>query len=343
MNIRRALVLLGLLGLGYLLASNLGGVNTFWDALRQMRWYLIPLLIVTQIASYWTNAGFYRAFFRMTERSVDYRKLYEVSLAINFATTVIPAGTVAGTTFLASAVHDEVPPGQATLSQIARYIFTFMSYFVVMATGFIWLFFGGNIGRISVRFTIFVMLGVLVGFIILILVFSERRRLEATLHPVIYGVNKLGRTIMRRPVNRPLVSVNRLSTFLDEFYEAYEELSHHRRYRLQLFWWTLGCNIFEVMSVYAVFIGFGHWVNPGIVIAGYTFAIIASSVGFLTNGIGIYEAGMIGTFTALGEPFGLAFTVVIVYRALSMILFLPPGFVYYRKYIKLVVPTKATA
>jgi uncharacterized protein (TIRG00374 family) len=343
MKTRRVLIALGLIGLGVIILTNLGQLDKLWDALSSVSWTVVPLLIVTQLLSYWANAAFYQAFFRMTNREVSFRKLFEVSLAINFANQAIPAGGAAGVTYLTQALHGEVPAGQATLSQLGRYIFTFLSYFAVMALGFILLFFGGNIRQISVRFTILIMLLLLVGSLFLMIFIADRQRLERLLNPCIRLTNRFGHTILRRPIHQPLLSPSGVNQFLDEFYEAYHELATHRKYRLQLLKWGLAGNIFEVMSVYVVFIAFGHWVNAGVVIAGYTFAIIASVAGFLTNGVGVYEAGMIGAFTALGQPFSLAFAVVIVYRALSMILFLPPGLYYYRQHLEQASSDVATA
>lgn len=232
MKLRRLLIILGLLGLGVIIATNLGGVGKLTAAFRGVHWYVVALVVVMQLLSYWANAGFYQSFFRLTGREVDFRKLVEISLAINFANQAIPAGGVAGTTFLAEAVREEVPAGQATLSQIGRYIFTFLSYFAVLAIGFILLFFGGNIGRISVRFIILVMLILLVGAMVLILVFAERRRLEATIAPVVRFLNWFGRSIIRR--DHDIVGRDSLERFLDEFYDAYHELARHRRNRLML-------------------------------------------------------------------------------------------------------------
>jgi uncharacterized membrane protein YbhN (UPF0104 family) len=101
-----------------------------------------------------------------------------------------------------------------------------------------------------------------------------------------------------------------------------------------------------VVTIYVVFIGFGQWANPGSVVVGYTFAIIASMSALVVGGLGAYEAGMIGTFTALGMPFALAFAVVIVYRVLNLGIFLPLSFIYYRKHLGNavnLVPTVASA
>ena len=332
MNVRRLLTLLGLIGLMVLVISTFGQYGALLSALTHVRWYTVPLLIIMQLGSYWANAGLYQTFFRMSGHEVHFRRLFEVSLAINFANQVIPSGGVAGTTFLAESVHDQVPVGEAALSQLSRYAFTLLAYIIVLAAGFIWLFFGGNISRISVRLTVLVLLIILAAAGALIMVINQRRLVEAALKPVVRGINWL--VGLFRHQRGPLLKPTQITQFLDEFYTTYQLLAHHRSYRLKLLAWSLAYNVFEVATVYVVFLGFGNWINPGVVIAGYTIANITSLAGVLTNGLGAYEAGMIGTFTALGQPLATAIAIVLVYRALSLILFLPPGAVYYRKYLR---------
>jgi uncharacterized protein (TIRG00374 family) len=333
MKLSRFLLLAGLLGVGILLLANLGDLSKFLLALRHFHWYVIVLFVVVQLGSYYCNARYYRAFFAISEHTVELRRLYEVSLAINFANQVVPSGGVAGTTYLTEAVKDEVPAGMATLAQLGRYIFTFLSYFIVLAVGFLIFFLSddSDLNKVSVRFIIILMLAVLAVGLILLMVFAERSRLEATLRPITRLVNIFGRRILRR--SKPIIKPHWADQFLDEFYRGYHLVLGHKGRWPTLLGWSLAYNIAEVATIYVVFLGLGQWVNPGIVITAYTLAIIASFAGFLTGGIGVYELGMIGTFTALGIPFAMAFTVVLVYRVLSMVLFLPPGFYFYRRHL----------
>ena len=337
--LRRILIWVALIGLGIALITNIGGIEKFWHALHQIHWYLIPLLIGIQLISYYCNARFYQQFFAGSHRHVEVRKLYELSLAINFANQVIPAGGVAGTTYLVQSLKAEVPGGTVTLAQLARYAFTFLSYFVILGFGFVLLFLSGDLNKVSVRIMLLVMLGVLAVGTIGLVILSERRRLERILAPILHLGDGIKHRVFRN--TKPLVAPDRLSGFLDELYEGYDALTHQRRHRHLLFGWALGGNVAEVLTLYAVFVGFATFPNLGTVIAGYTLAIMASILGVFTGGVGVYEFGMIGTLSALGIPFALAFTVVIVYRGLSMLIFLPPGFFYYRKYLKLL--DKSTA
>ncbi len=331
MQLRQYLTILGLLGIGLLIVTNLGELGSFWSAFTRVRWYVVPLVVGVQLASYYYNAGYYQAFFRMNDAQISFRKLFKVALAINFANQAIPAGGVAGATYLSQAVRGQVSPGNAALAQLGRYAFTFISYFLVLALGFILLFSTSDIDKISARFIMLLMLIILAIGLILIMIFSERRRFEQFLSPIVRTINRFGRVILRR--HHPVIAPVLLAHFLDEFYHAYNQLLGHKKSWWSLFWWSFGGNIAEVLTVYVVFVSFGQWLNPGIVITAYTLAIMASVLGIFTNGIGVYEAGMVGALAALGVPFTLSLAVVIVYRGLSLLLFLPPGLRYYHKYL----------
>ncbi|MFH5905905.1 lysylphosphatidylglycerol synthase domain-containing protein, partial [Clostridium perfringens] len=95
--LRSFLVVIGLIGFGLAIIGAFGNFDKLVSALKAMDWFLIPLLILAQIGSYYANARFYHAFFRISGHNVRVRKLFEISLAINFANNAIPAGGVAGT------------------------------------------------------------------------------------------------------------------------------------------------------------------------------------------------------------------------------------------------------
>ena len=103
---------------------------------------------------------------------------------------------------------------------------------------------------------------------------------------------------------------------------------------LRPFCWSIIYILVEMLTVYVAFLALGKLVNPGIVIMGYLLANIASTLGGTFFSTGVYELGMLGTFVAFQIPFALALSVTLVYRVLNLIIGLPPGFIYYRKYLK---------
>ena len=329
MNIRRFLLLIGLIGLGLFLVANLGGLGQFLHNLSQVRWYLIPLIILIQLGSYYSNARFYNSFFSLSGHNVPIIRLMKVALAINFTNQVIPAGGVAGTTYLSRTLSDTVPPGKSTLSQLGRYICSVITNFPLLALGVLIIFFSGSISHISVRFVIFVVTIIVIAGVAGISYLSERSRMRKIVGPVIRTYNRIGSYFFRshfKPLTSPQVG-----GFFDEFYAGYRDIMRKKRNWVKLFGWAIAGNIAEMATIYATFVGFGVWPNVGVVILAYQIAIAASLVGPFTSGAGALEFGMVGGFTALGVPFALSFAVVIVYRFLNMILFLPPGFYFYRK------------
>jgi uncharacterized protein (TIRG00374 family) len=333
MKLRRFLIILGALGIMAIILTTLGHPAKFIAAFRQVKWYVVPLVFLVQLSSYFCNSRYYQTFFRVFGNEVPLRSLYEISLGINFANQAIPSGGVSGTAFLAeSAKPFGVPSGRATLAQLGRYCFTFLSFFAVMAFGFVMLFFGDDQNKISVRIVLFLMIILLTLGLILLTIFAERRRMEKFLSPIIKFINHMGYKFFRQ--TGPVVKPESYAEFLDDFYHGYHELLAKKRHWPAMLGWTLGGNLAEVATVYGVFLCFGLIINPGIVITGYALAIMAGAGAFLTSGLGIYEAGMIGTFSALGIPFALSIAVVLVYRIVNMGIFLPIGLFFYRKYLK---------
>lgn len=334
MKLRRLLILLGFVGIVIAIISSVGDPHKLIHAFTKVQWYVVPLLIGIQIISYYCNAKYYQVFYAIANHKVKLSHLYQASLGIQFANMAVPSGGVAGTAYLAEVLKPYgVPTAKSTLAQVGSYIFSFLSYFVVLGFGFLMLFFAGNLNKVSVRLVVLLMIIILIVGMVLLALFSEQSRFQAVLTPFVRFVNRFGRVILRR--KKPLVNRDNLSDFLSEFYHGYHEIMSHKGKWPSLFWWSLGGNIAEVSTIYAVFVSFGWWVNPGVVITGYTLAIIASIGGLIINGLGVYEAGMIGTFAALGIPFAVAFAVVIVYRVLNMAIFLPVGFYFYKRQLEI--------
>lgn len=333
MNMRRLLIVAGLIGLVIIVLATLGDSSKIAEAFEQVHWYVFPLIVVVQIADYYTNARYYQAFFKMSGYDIPLRWFYETSLAINFANQALPSGGISGTTYLAQTLKPYgVPSARSTLAQVSRYVFTFVSFFLVLALGFLLLFLGGSISRISVRLIVLLLIIVLTAGALGLVLLLDRARLELLTSPVIRAVNAFWRRVTRR--HKPLISKARIDGFLDEFYAGTKDTFTRPHVWPPLFGWALASNFTELATLYAVFIGFGLWPNPGIVIAGYTLAILASMTGILIGGLAVYEAGMIGTFVALGLPFALTFAIVTVYRLTSMAIFLPTGFYFYRRQLK---------
>lgn len=324
---RRFMTWLGLGALVILVLLNYDQLGDFWRSLHEARWWVLFGVVLVQIFSYWTNAKFYQSFFRIFNHEISFRRLYEVSLAINFVNHVFPTGGLSGASFLSSHLSNDVPIGQSTLAQLIKYFFTVISFLAVLTFGFVILFLGGGLNQLSVRLTLMLSLVIIVSGLLLLALLADRSKLEWLLRLGQRFINGFGRIVLRR--HHLLLPEAKAQRFFNEFYQGYQLLAEQRgHWRMPLLYSLLG-NIAEVLTIYVVFLAFDNPVSVGVVIVAYALANILSLLGIF----GLFEATMVGAFVALGLPFSLSFSVVIVYRILNIGLFLPPGFYFYHRQI----------
>lgn len=319
----------GFIALGALIIFSRGRIRQVISLLGQVRWYVLILFVAIQLASYWFNAKYYQSFFAIFKHHVPTKVLYTSSLVVNFVNQAFPSGGISGTSYLTNTLKNYVPMGKTTLAQLMNYLFTVVSFLVVLILGFFLLFLTGKLQQASVRVILLLVLIIVVFCIVMLVLIADRDRVEAIVRRVRQSVDSFGKRVLRR--RSPFVTDTQLERFLNEFYHGYDTLAEEKGHWRKPFLYSLGYNVAEVATVYAVFLAFGHLVNPGAVIAAYTLANLVSLVAVFTNGAGAFEATMIGTLVALGVPFNISLPVVLVYRVLNFAVFLPIGYYYYRK------------
>ncbi|HET7630254.1 MAG TPA: lysylphosphatidylglycerol synthase transmembrane domain-containing protein, partial [Candidatus Saccharimonadales bacterium] len=100
------------------------------------------------------------------------------------------------------------------------------------------------------------------------------------------------------------------------------------------FWWAFVYNLTEVLVIYVVYIAFGEWVNLGAIILAYAVANFAGLVSVLPGGVGIYEGLMTAVLATAGVRPALSLPVTVMYRVLSTLVQVPPGYLLYHRAIK---------
>jgi len=329
MKMRSLLQTVGFISLAALIVFSRGRIRQIIPLLGHIRWYFFVVFILVQLGSYWFNAKYYQSFFAIFKHQVPTKLLYACSLAVNFVNQAFPSGGISGTSYLTTTLKDYVPMGKTTLAQLMNYLFTVVAFLVVLTLGFFLLFLTGRLQQASVRIIMLLILAIVVFCIVVLVIISDRNRVEGIIKRLNGILNNFSRKVLHR--RSPFVTEAQLNRFIEEFYHGYDAFTEEKGHWRLPFIYSLGYNVTEVATVYVVFLAFGHVVNPGSVIAAYTLANLFSLVSVFTNGAGVYEATMIGSLVALGIPFNVSFPVVLVYRVLNFGIFLPVGYVAYRK------------
>ncbi len=316
--------MLGLIGLAIVVFASRHDLRRFWSLLGQLRWYIIAVLLVVQIGSYWLNALYYRAILRVFSYDLGTIRLFEGALATNFVNYVLPSAGLAGAGFLSQVLSPEVPRGVSVLVQLMRYALSALSVLLMMPVGLGLLYgFGIEHKHSIVGITEGSALAITIGAFALVALIQRENMLRRVVAWLLRRFERIIKPAKKESVWR----------FIDQFYHAYHTMVANKKKMVAPFVWSILYIAVELTTPYMVFLAFGNVLNPGIVVIAYLFANIASIFGGVFFSTGVFELGMAGTLVALGVDFTLAFAVTTVYRVVNLLIGLPPGFFYYRKYL----------
>ncbi|HUD07800.1 MAG TPA: lysylphosphatidylglycerol synthase transmembrane domain-containing protein [Candidatus Saccharimonadales bacterium] len=322
-KLRTALTLLGIIGLAIVLLLNRHQLASCWHLLKNLRWYIVAIIVIVQVASYWVNALYYRSILRIFSYDVGLVRLFKGALATNFVNYILPSVGLAGAGYLSQVLSPEVPRGKAFLTQLMRYAFSALAVLLMMPVGFILIYLSNNSGQAIVRVTLLSVIAI-IALVACVVAFIHQ---ESAVRRTIAWLTK---TLKRA---FPAFKINSTQYFINEFYVGYRAMSRQKRRLLMPFAWSIIYIVIELGTFYMAFLAFGKVENPGIAVMAYLFANIASIFGGIIFSTGIFELGMAGTLVALGTPLALAVSVTTVYRVLNLLIGLPPGYYFYRRYL----------
>lgn len=300
--------------------DNLGKVNA-WALL-----FMIPF----QALNYDAQTRTYRSLLRLLGERVRYRSLYRVALELNFVNNVFPSGGLSGFSYFSFRMRDaEVSAGKATLVQLMKFALLFISFQIMLFVGLLLLAIGGRVNNLTILVagslsTLLLALTVVVGYVI-----GSKQRIDSFFTYITKLVNRLIHIV--RPHHPETINVARAKEMFSELHDNYVVLKKNYK---QLRWpllTSLMANLTEILTIYTVYVAFGHWVNPGAVIIAYAIANFAGLVSVLPGGVGIYEGLMTAVLATAGVSPGLSLPVTVMYRIINMLIQMPPGYFFYHK------------
>jgi len=323
-SLRNLFSILGIIGLGIVVLFSRGEFTSFWRLLSNLRWYIIVLVIIIQIASYWLNAMYYRSILRIFSFEVTITRLFEGALAANFVNYIVPTIGLAGAGYLSEVLKPEVPRGVSVLVQFMRYALSGLAVLVMLPVGFLLILTAKETDHAIVKLTIAAAIGIAVLVIVLVALVQQETALRRLVDWLMRGVKRV------YPKFKSEVNVRK---FIGDFYVGYRIMTKSKLRMLIPFAWSIVYILVEIATFYLAFLAFGKIAALGVVVMAYLFANITAIFGGVFFSTGIFELGMIGTLVTLGTPFSLAFAITTVYRVLNLLIGLPPGYFYYRKYL----------
>lgn len=300
--------------------GNLGKVNTWW----------LLMIIPIEGANYFAQAKLYQGLFRILGERFRLKPLYRLGLELNFVNNIFPSGGVTGFSYLRSRVKDEgVSTAKSTLVQLMRFVMMFVSFQILLVVGLLALAIGGQAND----FTLLVSGSIATLLVVLTLgltyIIGSKSRINSFFTLITRLLNRLIHVV--RPKHPETINIGRARITFDELHENYMQIRRNFGVLKRPLAFALLANATEILAIYSVYMAFGQFVNPGAVILAYAVANVAGLVSVLPGGVGIYEALMTGVLAAGGVPAALSLPVTVMYRVLSMLVQLPPGYYFYNR------------
>jgi uncharacterized protein (TIRG00374 family) len=327
LNVLTLVALIGLVVLSW--HSILGAFRKLSDLNSSALLLMIPL----QMVNYYAVARLYKDYFKSQGEDLRLKTMYAIALELNFVNHVFPSGGVSGFSYLNLRLRQSgIGSAKSALAQILRFAMTFISFLVLLFIGMFVLSFRRHTSPLTIligsSLAFLTLIGVLVGGFII----SDEKRIRSFVGFLPKILNRVV-GVFRRKKN-DIIDVERLGRAMTELHNDYVILAQSPKKLVRPFWWAMLVNVTDLLTIYAVYAAFGSLINPGALILSYGVANFAGLVAVLPGGVGVYEGLMTATLSSAGVEKALALSATVVYRVLNMMLFLPIGYVLYRRVLK---------
>jgi uncharacterized protein (TIRG00374 family) len=291
--------------------------------------WLLPLLLV----NFHSQAKMYQGLFAALGNRLHYGFMLRAAIELNFVNKVFPSGGVSGISYFGMRLRSkDITGGRATMVQLMKLLLQFASFEILLIAGMLFLAMGGHVNNMVILVGSSISTLLVVGTVAFGFVMGSEHRIHATFGALTAALNWVVSRFRRK--EKEAISMERAERLVQEMHNNYNLLFKQFRQLKWPFVWGLTLNMAEIASIYAVYVAFGSWVNVGAIILAYAVANFAGLVSVLPGGVGIYEVLMTGVLTAAGVPLALSLPATVMFRVLSTILQVIPGYYFYHKTVR---------
>ncbi|MCA9340442.1 MAG: flippase-like domain-containing protein, partial [Candidatus Saccharibacteria bacterium] len=178
------------------------------------------LMVPLQIQNYAAYAHMYQELLAMLGNKQPFKRLYKVSLELNFVNHVFPSGGVSGFSYFTARLKPfGVSTSQSTLTQTLRFMLVFASYVILLFVGLFLLALGGSASNMTILITC--SMAFLTVFVIVVgsYIISDKKRIHNFTQTLAQYVNKVIHKL--RPKHPETISLKRVEKVFHETHENY--------------------------------------------------------------------------------------------------------------------------
>jgi len=256
--------------------------------------------------------------------------MMRLAFEIAFMNTVFPSGGVSGFSYISLRLRDEnISAGKASLVQMMRFVLIFIGFQVLLSLGVLLLAIDGRANNLLILVASSLATLLLVGTFLLAYIIGSKERINSFFTFLTRIINRLIYVV--RPKHPETINIDQVKKMFTELHENYLQLKSNWLALIKPLRNAFLSSLFEITTLYVVYLAYGETVNPGAVIIAYAVANFAGLISILPGGAGVYEALMTTVMAAGGVPAAVSLPVTVTYRVMTMIIQVIPGYWFYHK------------
>ncbi len=321
--------------IGVILFFSRSELKQAWQLLSNVDLWILLLLIPVIAAGYLAAGEMVFSYLRQ-KKLIDHISLFtqmRISLELNFVNHVLPSGGVSGISYTNWRLGKfGVKTGRATMAQAVRYIAGFAAMVSLLGVAVLLVTIDGTVNR-----WIILMSSMLVGFMILITIFSMYLFSSASrMHSVASFIAKIINGFVKRITfgkYPKVVKSDSLIAFLDDMHSDYKALMRDKKILWQPFLWGLFFTACEIAIFWLVFWALGSPVNPAPILIAYGLASLAGFLVVTPGGAGAYEAVMVGVLALAGMGQSEAIAGIVLARVIVLFVTIVIGWAFYQQVV----------
>ncbi len=327
MRLRSFFFFLAFIVITLLAIIQFGEFQPFLAVIAKVNILLLLGVVGLRVLYYWTNTKYFDSYLKKFNHSVPFTSLYKDVVTMNFANTVFPTGGISGIAVLRDRLRIyKVDNHTTTVAQAFWMGFTAISIMILLLASLLLLMLSARIELVSFRVILMALLIMLVGSLVVIGLLIHPKSAERLMFFMTGPINWVLKKFKRNALGRP-----QLRALNIKFYQTLAEFRKDWRKFLGPFGWCFATLAIDIASLYMVIMAFGVFINPGVVIAAFLVALMASVLSVFSSGVGIFEIGLVAVLSGLGMGFDVSFSSAVVYRMIAFWMFLPVGLYFYKR------------
>jgi len=296
--------------------------------LKGLKWYYLLILLVFEALFLINRGNIFQVLYNRLGIKLNLKEatlLFTASYSLN---VLIPTGGFSGISlFLAHAEKQKTSKSRVLLINLLFYFINFVSLAFLLLFAITYLFVVGKMENYYL-ISFAVLLLIILIFLAAIIVFIYfPRPFEIFLRKILSLINGILKMFKKN------IPQNKIPLILTELEYLKTSIFVDKKLFWQPFWLFILGNIYEIVSLYLIFVALG--VNPPLValVAAYAIGLLFMIVSITPAGVGVVEVLMSLVFVSFGMPLEISVLAILIFRIITFWLPLPVGIILMKKYL----------